>query len=229
MRTMKPTIYLIRHGESECNADKSILKTKPDYALRLTEKGKKQALEAGMKLKDMVGFGSYMVYASPYWRTRQTYQMAMKAFDSSIPHNYYEDPRIREQEWDTRIMKDENDEIENERDRYGHFYYRFLNGESCADVYNRVSDFINTLHRDFDKPGYPSNVFIFGHGMLIRIFLMRWFHWTVEDFEAVANPKNCVILKMEYDPDTLKYKLVTEMHRYADRRHDYQYDWSELL
>ena len=28
------------------------------------------------------------------------------------------------------------------------------------------------------------------HGLTLRIFLMRWFHWSVEDFLQVYNPNN---------------------------------------
>jgi broad specificity phosphatase PhoE len=45
-------IILIRHGQSEANVDKTIYKTKPDYAMELTELGKQQALEAGLKIKE---------------------------------------------------------------------------------------------------------------------------------------------------------------------------------
>ena len=74
------------------------------------------------------------------------------------------------------------------RDAYGTFYYRISEGESGADVYDRVSDFFGTLHRDFEKPDFPANALIVTHGMTLRLFLMRWFHWTVEEFEQLANP-----------------------------------------
>lgn len=45
---MKPKrIILLRHAESEGNIDKNIYKTKPDYALNITEKGIKQSKLAG--------------------------------------------------------------------------------------------------------------------------------------------------------------------------------------
>lgn len=227
---MKPKrIFLIRHGESEINADISTLLKKPDYAGVLTEKGRAQALEVGKRVAEIVGTDPYMVYSSPYWRTRQTYQLATRGLHA--PFHYYEDPRLREQEWGTRLLKNvgalkerENDE----RDSYGHFYYRFDNGESCADVYHRVSDFINTMHRDFEKPHFPDNVFIFNHGMTIRVFLMRWFHWSVEHFESIRNIENCGMVELLWNPDKGAYELQTPLETYPERRHEYQYDWKEL-
>ena len=53
---MKPKqIILIRHGQSESNVDKTIYGQKPDYALELTEEGKKQAIMAGKELKPIIG------------------------------------------------------------------------------------------------------------------------------------------------------------------------------
>lgn len=40
-------VFLVRHGESVCNTDKSVLTRYPDYAIPLTENGSRQAQEAG--------------------------------------------------------------------------------------------------------------------------------------------------------------------------------------
>ena len=53
---MKPKrIILIRHGESEANVDRYLFGQVPDYTIELTQKGREQALEAGRKLKGIVG------------------------------------------------------------------------------------------------------------------------------------------------------------------------------
>jgi broad specificity phosphatase PhoE len=46
------------------------------------------------------------------------------------------------------------------------------------------------------------------HGMTIRLFLMRWFHYTVSEFEELSNPSNCAIVIMELQENG-KYKLTT--------------------
>lgn len=106
------------------------------------------------------------------------------------------------------------------RDAYGTFYYRLPDGESAADVYDRVSDVFGTLHRDFEKENFSQNAVIITHGMTIRLFLMRWFHWTVEQFEQFANPKNCQVVILEKREDG-KYKLVSELKKHTVR-HKYQ-------
>lgn len=48
-------IILVRHGESEGNADHTLYRTKADNLIELTDAGAQQALEAGRKIKKIVG------------------------------------------------------------------------------------------------------------------------------------------------------------------------------
>jgi broad specificity phosphatase PhoE len=73
-----------------------------------------------------------------------------------------------------------------------------------------MSTFLETLFRDFEKPEYAQNVLIVTHGFALRLFLMRWFHWSVEEFENLRNPKNCQVIVMEQESGG-RYKLVTEL------------------
>lgn len=222
---MKPNrIILVRHGQSEGNLSKKVYETTPDYALHLTDQGRKQAHDVGKELKQLVGGERVKFYVSPFWRTRETHLEIEKWFEPWQVDKTYEDPRLREQEWG-QTLEDRSgykEKVEEYRDNYGHFYYRFRDGESCADVFDRVSDFLNTLWRDFQKPNYPENVIIVTHGMAMRLFLMRWFHYTVEKFESLKNPKNCgtFILEKEEDGDHywMKDPLLTHVVR-----HPYQF------
>lgn len=217
---MKPKrIILIRHGESEGNVEKSIYSQKPDYALLLTEKGKEQAVDAGEMLKKIIGEERSMFYVSPHFRTRMTFEGLAGKLNKQLLL-YVEEPRLREQEWGHLRSVDECNRVDKERDEYGTFYYRIPEGESAADVYDRVSDFFGTLYRDFEKPDFPENVVIVSHGMTIRLFLMRWLHWNVEEFEKVKNPDNCQILVMEQNKAG-KYELKTEL-KYRNAKHPYQ-------
>ncbi len=227
---MKPDrIFVVRHGQSIGNANKSVYKDIPDYALTLTDKGKQQALDVGKKLREIIGpEQSIQFYVSPFWRTRQTYSGIRRSFPIPDPvlYRYYEDPRLREQEWgqnmDERGDTGFQEKIEEYRDSYGHFYYRFRDGgESCADVFDRVSDFMGTLFRDFEKKNYPRNVIIVTHGMTMRLFLMRWFHSSVEEFESWGNPVNCGYFLLERGEEE-KYILQTPLRTHK-LRHDWQF------
>jgi broad specificity phosphatase PhoE len=207
---MKPgRIILVRHGESEGNFDKIHYETVPDYALNLTPKGIEQAQQAGAEIKSLIGSETLYVYLSPYFRTRQTYQYIKDSVGPNVV-KAVEDPRLREQDWGHLRNADVNEEIVRNRRRYSPFYFRIPDGESGADVYDRVSTFLESLHRDFNKPGFPQNVLIVTHGMTLRLFLMRWFHWSVEEFENLHNLQNCQIVVMQQESDG-HYKLVSEL------------------
>jgi broad specificity phosphatase PhoE len=148
---------------------------------------------------------------SPYYRTRQTFQSIQGSIEANVVR-VYEDPRIRELDWGHLRSPEKNFEIMRERDAFSPFYFRIPEGESGADVYDRISSFFDTLYRDFKKPDYPPNVLIITHGMTLRLFLMRWFHWSVEEFETIRNPKNCqvVILQLHLDGH---YRLISELEK----------------
>lgn len=209
---MRPEkIILIRHGESEGNADNSLYQTTPDFALKLSSRGVIQAKEAGKKIGEIIGNGSLHVYLSPYHRTRETYQYIAETIHANVI-NTVEDPRLREQDWGHLRHPDENRGISQERDNFSTFYYRIPDGESGADVFDRISNFLDTLHRDVEKIDFPENMLIVTHGLTLRLFLMRWFHWSVEEFENLRNPKNCQIVVLEKQFDE-RYKLMSELER----------------
>lgn len=119
---MKPKkIILIRHGESEGNADKSVYSTKPDYALSLSENGFAQAVEAGKKLKELINDESVYFYISPFWRARMTFESIVRSLREN-PVTWIEEPRIREQDWGHLKSSEECMKTEEELDKYGPFY-----------------------------------------------------------------------------------------------------------
>jgi broad specificity phosphatase PhoE len=209
---MRPKrIILVRHGESEGNLDKTRYLNTQDFALRLTPAGIEQAKQAGLQIKELLGDEKVYTYLSPFFRTRETFQYIRESIDNNIV-KAIEDPRIREQDWGHLRHPDDNKGIIEERDNFSVFYYRIPDGESGADVYDRVSSFFDTLHRDFEKFDFPDNALIVSHGLTMRLFLMRWFHWSVEEFESLHNPKNCQIIIMEKQTDN-SYKLTSELDR----------------
>ncbi|CAD7696217.1 unnamed protein product [Ostreobium quekettii] len=77
---------------------------------------------------------------------------------------------------------------------------RFPNGESGADVYDRITIFEDHLIRDINAGRWSqdnTNLVLVTHGLSLRIILMRWFHWTVDQFLTVYNPPNAVPVVLE--------------------------------
>jgi len=206
-------IILIRHGESQGNTDTTIYARVPDSHIELTEAGVAQAINAGKHLKKTVICDeSVFIYMSPYKRSKQTYKGIAQAFTDEQILGVREDPRLREQEWgnfaDLSIREHELEE----QKEVGDFFYRFKNGESGADVYDRGSLFMDTLFREMDK-GYHStqNILIVSHGLFIRLFLMRYFRWTVDKHKQLKNFDNCEWCVLEKNSAHGKYQLTTEL------------------
>ena len=73
-------------------------------------------------------------------------------------------------------------------------------GEAGIDVYGRVTGFLGSVYREHDRFDPPvSNILIVTHGLTMRLFLMRWYRWTVEMFEKTDNPPNCGLVVMNRD------------------------------
>lgn len=196
-------IILVRHGQSQGNVDDRIYETVPDHALHLTERGIQQARETGARVRAVLGEQTRHVYASPYVRTRET----VEAMDLGVElADVRFEPRLREQDWANFQDPEQVAREKRGRDAYGHFYYRFEHGESGADVYDRVSSFLESLFRYFESTDAPRNVVVVTHGLTMRLFCMRWFHWSVDYFESLENPGNGELVVLERQED-FRYRL----------------------
>lgn len=200
----------MRHGESQGNADDHIYETTPDHSLTMTDRGREQVRSMAPALREVLLGGSVRVWASPYARTLETFEL----LDLGVARDAVRmEPRLREQDWGNfQIHKDVAREKQL-RDKYGHFYYRFIHGESGTDVYDRVSAFLETLHRNFTDPAMEDNAILITHGLTMRLFCMRWFYWSVEYFESLQNPPNASFMVLEKQPDR-RYRLTKPFNQW---------------
>ncbi|RZU35096.1 broad specificity phosphatase PhoE [Streptomyces sp. BK022] len=205
-------IVLVRHGESVGNVDDSVYEREPDHALALTDRGREQAEETGKHLREIFGDERVSVYVSPYRRTHETFD-AFRLDPDLI--RVREEPRLREQDWGNWQERDDVKLQKAYRDAYGHFFFRFPQGESGADVYDRVGGFLESLFRSFEEPDHPPNVLLVTHGLAMRLFCMRWFHWTVADFESLSNPGNAEVRMLVLGEDG-KYALDKPFERWRE-------------
>jgi len=207
-------IVLLRHGESEANVDQTVFERVPDHTIPLTVAGREQAVAAGKELRVQFEEQPVRVYVSPYRRTLQT--LDALGLDDLV-ETTREEPRLREQDWANFQDSQEIARQRKLRDDYGHFFYRFTDGESGAYVYDRVSTFLETLHRDWDAKNSPRNVLIVSHGLTMRLFCMRWFHWSVQFFESLSNPGNAETRVLVRQPD-YRYKLDRPFEQWNDHQ-----------
>ena len=206
-------IIMVRHGQSAANVDTSIYERVPDYRIPLTELGRAQAREAGRRVRAQLAGERACIYVSPYLRAHQTLE-ALGIGD--LAERIIEEPRLREQDWANFQAPEEIEEQRRLRDSYGHFFYRFREGESGSDVYDRVSSFMETLYRHWEKPDYAPNTVLLTHGLTMRLLCMRWFRWTVEYFESLNNPHNAGVHTLVRQADG-RYLLDPPFSQWLER------------
>lgn len=234
MNHVPKRLILVRHGQSQGNVDHAIYETTPDNQIHLTPLGWDQAISIGKVLKDIVGHtpnDKIRFFVSPYVRTRETHNGIAQAFggidqmqnstSQSTPNNtnqghikWCEDPRIREQDFGNFQNASRMKQEKYSRGLFSKFFYRFENGgESSADVYDRVSLFLESLYRYWKRKQDQlddHNTIVVAHGLTIQVFFMRWFKYSVDEFLQYDNPGNCeaAVLEREFDAAQQKYRLV---------------------
>ena len=234
VRNLPRNILLLRHGQSLGNVDEHLFATTPDWKIPLSERGKAQARDAGLRIKKIVGDAPLAIYVSPYRRTKETLQEVLPVLPNHPILFTREEPRLREQDFGNFQDPERIQQAKKERPQFGRFFYRFPDGgESGADVFDRVSAFSGTFLRDMtqisENRGPPplegdddpeameyykmhdvdnATALFVTHGITARLFLMRWLHWTVEEFEELHNPPNCGLLHLQKKPDGTGYRLT---------------------
>jgi 2,3-bisphosphoglycerate-dependent phosphoglycerate mutase len=205
-------IFLVRHGESAGNLDEQAYRQFGDHNVPLTEFGYRQALEAGRAVASYLsglprpGFRKIKIWYSPYLRTRQTKDALLAVLPGDVVAGAYEDYLLREQDfglfteiYDQAEQKqkfpDEFEKWARLRNSSGKFYARPPDGESRADVAQRVRLFLQTVMHDVESGS--DNVVIVGHGVTNRAFEMNFLHHSVDWFERSDNPGNADVVLIE--------------------------------
>ncbi|PTB66477.1 phosphoglycerate mutase-like protein [Trichoderma citrinoviride] len=223
-------IILIRHAQSEGNKNREIHQTIPDHRVKLTPEGWTQAHEAGRRLRKLLRpDDTLQFFTSPYRRTRETTEgiLATLTSDDPEPSPYrrssikvYEEPRLREQDFGNfQPCSTEMERMWQERADYGHFFYRIPDGESAADAYDRISGFNESLWRQFGDDDFPSVCVLVTHGLMSRVFLMKWYHFSVEYFEDLRNINHCEFLIMRKQVNG-KYHLENKLRTWSELRRE---------
>ncbi|KAK4541972.1 hypothetical protein LTR36_007172 [Oleoguttula mirabilis] len=239
-------IIVIRHAQSEGNKNRDIHQMIPDHRVKLTDEGWRQAEEAGRRLRTLLRpDDTLQIYTSPYRRTRETTEGILSTLtarqpstitstsnSTSTPANdnedtpspfsrgkikVYEEPRLREQDFGNfQPCSAEMERMWQERADYGHFFYRIPNGESAADAYDRISGFNESLWRQFGEDDFPSVCVLVTHGLMTRVFLMKWYHWSVEYFEDLRNINHCEFILMQQNADNGKFALTNQLRTWSE-------------
>lgn len=211
-------IYLVRHGESLGNVDKTVHERMADHAIPLSDRGRAQAAETGTWLDREASQWSSSrrgpparVWTSPYRRARETAELASKGLEASrMCDGPLDHVLLAEQQFglfdgipDDQLAvryPAEHAHYAKHQAFEGRFWARMPLGESRFDVAVRVHQAFGTFHRDADRHDIETIVVVC-HGVTMRAFAMMWLHKSPEWSESQPNPKNGSVWMIENDVD----------------------------
>ncbi|HCE3313953.1 TPA: histidine phosphatase family protein [Vibrio parahaemolyticus] len=145
---MTRRIFVLRHGETEFNADK---KLQGHCNSSLTSKGSDQARRVGTTLKQYVENRLFRVYSSTLGRALQTSQIVCQELNYSY-ENLNKEPRLKEfslGEWEQRTIPSLEQEIPNLLAQ-NDWYLQAPNCETYESVRERLSSWLSDVTHDED-------------------------------------------------------------------------------
>ncbi|WP_218761783.1 histidine phosphatase family protein [Vibrio parahaemolyticus] len=145
---MTRRIFVLRHGETEFNADK---KLQGHCNSSLTSKGSDQARRVGTTLKQYVENRPFRVYSSTLGRALQTSQIVCEELNYSY-ENLNKEPRLKEfslGEWEQRTIPSLEQEIPNLLAQ-NDWYLQAPNCETYESVRERLSSWLSDIAHDED-------------------------------------------------------------------------------
>lgn len=211
MPTKPIRIYLVRHGQSEANLDKSLNARLPDHRVELSAKGKEQAVAVGAYLaQTLAGAPRIRIFCSPYMRTRQTSAAIESAFEAAgLNFDRREAIELRELQFGLfdgiadedlpKLFPLEHEHYQKHMRFAGEFFVQMPLGESRCHVADRVKGIFGTILRDSsDNRSDPLTDFVIvSHGVTIRCFRMQWMHYPWEWYDQQRNPPTCSVQLIE--------------------------------
>ncbi|EGQ9296595.1 histidine phosphatase family protein [Vibrio parahaemolyticus] len=145
---MTRRIFVLRHGETEFNADK---KLQGHCNSSLTSKGSDQARRVGTTLKQYVENRPFRVYSSTLGRALQTSQIVCEELNYSY-ENLNKEPRLKEfslGEWEQRTIPSLEQEVPNLLAQ-NDWYLQAPNCETYESVRERLSSWLSDVAHDED-------------------------------------------------------------------------------
>ncbi|MBO9097742.1 MULTISPECIES: histidine phosphatase family protein [unclassified Rhizobium] len=224
-------IFLVRHGESLGNLDGHAYREFGDHNVPLSQWGYRQVAQAGgviAKYLDSLADlerPKLRVWFSPFLRTRQSKDALLTVLPAASVGKVREDYLLREQDFGvfTEIYDhvEQRQKFPDEFERWARlrsngakFYARPPDGESRADVAQRMRLFLQTVMHEA-LHGHDS-VLIVGHGVTNRAFEMNFLQHPVAWFEESDNPGNADVTLIEGN-GTRGY-TSTLLHKATDRQ-----------
>jgi broad specificity phosphatase PhoE len=182
-----PTIYFIRHGETDWNRDR---RYQGQRDIPLNGTGREQAQRNGEVLRSVLPNPAHARFiASPLGRARETMEIVRTAL--ALPAQGYEiDPRIVELSYGTWEGTLQDDLMRTDPGGFSArsadpFRWRPENGESYADLFARVREWAGTVDTDS---------VVVSHGGVSRCLRAHLLRLAPEVIPELESPQNLVLV-----------------------------------
>ena len=195
---MVTTVYLIRHAESEGNAQEFF---QGNLDTPLTVKGEKQLEYLTERFRDVK---LDAIYYSPYRRTELTAEAVNSRHHlKMIPE--YDLRELNGGDWEGRRVADLPYDYPAEYRTWCTDMPRFAapNGDTMQEVYDRICNIITKIAKE--NPG--KTVAVVSHGCALRNFLSFVGSGSIEGLGEVGWSDNTAVSCAEYDTET-GWKLI---------------------
>ncbi len=184
---MYPTIFLIRHGQTEWNVDRRF---QGRLNSPLTKKGRLQAKENALKLKKYIDkFDNIKIFSSPLGRAKETVEIICNELEIDKSNIIY-DNRIMEFSYgifEGQKVEDMLKTEEFQKREADKWNYQIENGESYRIVQKRVKDFL-------DEIKFEKEIILVAHEMVNRTIRGLYCNYNTEETLKLRQPNNVVLL-----------------------------------
>lgn len=183
----RPTIYFIRHGETDWNRDR---RYQGQRDIPLNKTGRAQAHRNGVALRAFLpAIAEAEFIASPLGRTRETMQIIRTELGLPLD-GYAIEPRLVELSygvWEGTLQDDilKNDLEAVAARKNDTFRWRPDEGESYADLYERVSGWAASISRD---------CVVVSHGGVSRCLRAHVLGLDPERIPSLESPQDRVLI-----------------------------------
>jgi broad specificity phosphatase PhoE len=199
-------IYVIRHGESQHNVDRTVMAHTHDSQHSLTELGFRQAQITAEFMKPLLNENT-VIYCSPYLRTKQTAAAITGQLSEQVP--FFENPLIRE--WELGNLYDFDNRTPEAKKEYkaaGQFYFRYQNGESLADVYLRATMFMTGVIERVKRQGRYENVVVVSHAAFMHMLIAYLMNHPIDSLLNFKPIENASVLKINEVDGDYQYEKI---------------------
>jgi broad specificity phosphatase PhoE len=172
------TLHFVRHGETPGNAERRF--QTPDVPL--SENGREQAAAVAATLLDTTRPGA--ILSSDYTRTLET----AAAIGARLALPVTEEPALRERNFGIARGRLYSEFADEEMSLWRAPHYRIEQGESWADVYDRMRRFLDSLRA---APPAPEIILV-SHGGSMSVALTYLQGKPVDEFEIMPL-ENCAV------------------------------------